>query len=155
MFVLKLLLVWWLYYCLISGHLSDWTIFGQKQRLCCSRTSSSHELFRLFLCLIFVSKTTIRILQLIKVLINRLSVQGLEFFNFNKLFSYIIRWFSLCSKIQQQLQSLLETLNTTEPHYIRCVKPNNVLKPEIFENINVLHQLRCGVSLMFSENLML
>ncbi|KAL9687837.1 hypothetical protein QQ045_032244 [Rhodiola kirilowii] len=45
---------------------------------------------------------------------------------------------------QQQLQALLETLNATEPHYIRCVKPNNALKPAIFENSNVLQQLRCG-----------
>ncbi|VVB07275.1 unnamed protein product [Arabis nemorensis] len=51
---------------------------------------------------------------------------------------------SIGSQFKQQLQSLLETLNTTKPHYIRCVKPNNVLKPEIFENVNVLHQLRCG-----------
>ncbi|KAG2320267.1 hypothetical protein Bca52824_013480 [Brassica carinata] len=43
-----------------------------------------------------------------------------------------------------QLQSLLESLSTTEPHYIRCVKPNNLLKPEIFENNNILQQLRCG-----------
>ncbi|KAI8021872.1 Myosin-12 [Camellia lanceoleosa] len=50
-------------------------------------------------------------------------------------------------KIQQQLQSLMETLSTTESHYIRCVKPNTVLKPGIFENINVLNQLRCGVVL--------
>ena len=39
----------------------------------------------------------------------------------------------------------METLSTTEPHYIRCVKPNTVLKPGIFENFNVLNQLRCGV----------
>ncbi|KAM0920054.1 hypothetical protein ACQ4PT_007723 [Festuca glaucescens] len=45
---------------------------------------------------------------------------------------------------KQQLQSLLETLSATEPHYIRCIKPNNVLKPAIFENSNVLQQLRCG-----------
>jgi len=50
--------------------------------------------------------------------------------------------------MKQQLQSLLETLNATEPHYIRCVKPNNLLKPGIFENNDVLQQLRCGVSLM-------
>lgn len=50
--------------------------------------------------------------------------------------------------MKQQLQSLLETLNATEPHYIRCVKPNNLLKPGIFENNNVLQQLRCGVSSM-------
>lgn len=47
--------------------------------------------------------------------------------------------------IQQQLQSLLETLSATEPHYVRCIKPNNLLKPSIFENGNVLQQLRCGV----------
>ncbi|PIN26506.1 Myosin class V heavy chain [Handroanthus impetiginosus] len=46
--------------------------------------------------------------------------------------------------LQLQLQSLMETLNSTEPHYIRCVKPNNVLKPAIFENLNVIQQLRCG-----------
>ncbi|GJN40399.1 hypothetical protein PR202_gb29606 [Eleusine coracana subsp. coracana] len=45
---------------------------------------------------------------------------------------------------KQQLQSLLETLSATEPHYIRCIKPNNVLKPAIFENSDVLQQLRCG-----------
>ncbi|AAB80627.1 Strong similarity to Arabidopsis myosin MYA1 (gb/Z28389) [Arabidopsis thaliana] len=51
---------------------------------------------------------------------------------------------SIGSQFKQQLQSLLESLSTTEPHYIRCVKPNNLLKPDIFENINILHQLRCG-----------
>lgn len=49
--------------------------------------------------------------------------------------------------MQLQLQSLMETLNSTEPHYIRCVKPNNALKPAIFENSNVIQQLRCGVSI--------
>ncbi|KAM3350516.1 hypothetical protein ACQJBY_022944 [Aegilops geniculata] len=38
----------------------------------------------------------------------------------------------------------METLSSTEPHYIRCVKPNSVLKPAIFENTNVLQQLRCS-----------
>ncbi|KAL8039440.1 hypothetical protein ABFX02_10G037200 [Erythranthe guttata] len=51
---------------------------------------------------------------------------------------------SIGSQFKQQLQSLLETLSATEPHYIRCVKPNNLLKPAIFENSNVLQQLRCG-----------
>ncbi|WCJ20549.1 myosin-like protein XIF [Euphorbia peplus] len=51
---------------------------------------------------------------------------------------------SIGTRFKQQLQSLMETLNTTEPHYIRCVKPNTVLKPGIFENYNVLNQLRCG-----------
>ncbi|XP_051143772.1 myosin-12-like isoform X2 [Andrographis paniculata] len=51
---------------------------------------------------------------------------------------------SIGNRFKQQLQSLMETLSTTEPHYIRCVKPNTVLKPGIFENFNVLNQLRCG-----------
>lgn len=51
---------------------------------------------------------------------------------------------SIGSRFKQQLQSLLETLSATEPHYIRCVKPNSLLKPAIFENQNVLQQLRCG-----------
>ncbi|WJX10583.1 hypothetical protein P8452_01285 [Trifolium repens] len=51
---------------------------------------------------------------------------------------------SIATQFKQQLQALLETLNATEPHYIRCVKPNNLLKPGIFENNDVLQQLRCG-----------
>ncbi|VVA99827.1 unnamed protein product [Arabis nemorensis] len=51
---------------------------------------------------------------------------------------------SVASQFKQQLASLVESLSTTEPHYIRCVKPNNLLKPSTFENQNVLQQLRCG-----------
>ncbi|XP_035838614.1 myosin-6 [Helianthus annuus] len=51
---------------------------------------------------------------------------------------------SIGTRFKQQLQALLETLSHTEPHYIRCVKPNNLLKPSIFENQNILQQLRCG-----------
>jgi myosin-5 len=38
----------------------------------------------------------------------------------------------------------METLNSTEPHYVRCVKPNSANRPQLFENQSVLHQLRCG-----------
>ncbi|XP_077239309.1 myosin-9-like isoform X2 [Tasmannia lanceolata] len=51
---------------------------------------------------------------------------------------------SIAASFKLQLQSLMETLNSTEPHYIRCVKPNNLLKPDIFENVNIMQQLRCG-----------
>ncbi|XP_051129852.1 myosin-6-like isoform X2 [Andrographis paniculata] len=51
---------------------------------------------------------------------------------------------SIASQFKLQLQALLETLSATQPHYIRCVKPNNLLKPGIFENHNILQQLRCG-----------
>ncbi|KAH9626895.1 hypothetical protein KSS87_002295, partial [Heliosperma pusillum] len=51
---------------------------------------------------------------------------------------------SIGTRFKMQLQQLMDTLNSTEPHYIRCVKPNNLLKPAIFENNSVMQQLRCG-----------
>ncbi|XP_044340895.1 myosin-17 isoform X9 [Triticum aestivum] len=51
---------------------------------------------------------------------------------------------SIATRFKMQLHELMETLSSTEPHYIRCVKPNSVLKPAIFENTNVLQQLRCS-----------
>ncbi|XP_073014429.1 protein OPAQUE1-like isoform X1 [Typha latifolia] len=51
---------------------------------------------------------------------------------------------SVSSRFKQQLQALMEILNSTEPHYIRCVKPNSFNRPQKFENQSVLHQLRCG-----------
>ncbi|KAL2317939.1 hypothetical protein Fmac_031815 [Flemingia macrophylla] len=51
---------------------------------------------------------------------------------------------SVAARFKQQLQALMETLNLTEPHYIRCVKPNSLNQPQMFENASVLHQLRCG-----------
>ncbi|XP_047164405.1 myosin-11-like [Vigna umbellata] len=51
---------------------------------------------------------------------------------------------SIGSRFKLQLQQLMETLSSTQPHYVRCVKPNNLLKPAIFENSNVMQQLRCG-----------
>lgn len=41
----------------------------------------------------------------------------------------------------------METLSSTEPHYIRCVKPNSLNRPQKFETQSILHQLRCGVSI--------
>ncbi|XP_074320673.1 myosin-11-like isoform X2 [Silene latifolia] len=51
---------------------------------------------------------------------------------------------SIGSRFKVQLQQLMETLSSTEPHYIRCIKPNNLLQPAVFENMNILQQLRCG-----------
>jgi len=51
---------------------------------------------------------------------------------------------SLGSQFKGQLASLMDTLNTTNPHYIRCVKPNETKKPSRheFTGMNVLRQLR-------------
>nr|KYP51170.1 Myosin-Vb [Cajanus cajan] len=51
---------------------------------------------------------------------------------------------SIGSRFKLQLQQLMDTLNLTEPHYIRCVKPNSQLKSCLFENLNVIQQLRSG-----------
>ncbi|KAH9622574.1 hypothetical protein KSS87_016461, partial [Heliosperma pusillum] len=51
---------------------------------------------------------------------------------------------SIGSRFKSQLQQLMETLSSTDPHYIRCIKPNNLLQPSVFENVNILQQLRCG-----------
>ncbi|KAF4351210.1 hypothetical protein F8388_000386 [Cannabis sativa] len=55
---------------------------------------------------------------------------------------------SIGSRFKQQLQSLLETLSVTEPHYIRCVKPINLLKPSIFENSNICSSFIAGYGVM-------
>lgn len=51
---------------------------------------------------------------------------------------------SVASRFKQQLQALMETLSATEPHYVRCVKPNSLNRPQKFESQSILHQLRCG-----------
>lgn len=74
----------------------------------------------------------------------------LLFWNLAKLLSLSLHCDSTKYKLlfyQQQLQALMETLNSTEPHYIRCIKPSSLNCPQKFENQSVLHQLRCGVSL--------
>lgn len=58
------------------------------------------------------------------------------------------RYLTSLSRVQQQLQSLMETLSSTEPHYVRCVKPNSLNRPNRFERSSILHQLRCGVSVV-------
>jgi len=49
---------------------------------------------------------------------------------------------SLSKQFQKQLHDLMMTLNTTEPHYIRCVKPNEFKSASTFVSRNCLEQLR-------------
>lgn len=51
---------------------------------------------------------------------------------------------SVGSQFKKQLAELMQQLHVMEPHYIRCIKPNSLNKPMLFENANVLQQLRCG-----------
>jgi len=44
----------------------------------------------------------------------------------------------------KQLNSLMNTLHATEPHFIRCIIPNNHKQPGQIEPALVLHQLTCN-----------
>merc|ERR1711868_259653 len=43
-----------------------------------------------------------------------------------------------------QLGELMTTLNTTEPHFIRCIVPNTHKKPLETETPLIMHQLKCN-----------
>merc|ERR1712136_452413 len=43
-----------------------------------------------------------------------------------------------------QLNDLVTTLNSTEPHFIRCIVPNNHKKPLMVEPPLIMHQLTCN-----------
>ncbi|XP_072004308.1 unconventional myosin-Vc isoform X2 [Engystomops pustulosus] len=50
------------------------------------------------------------------------------------------------SKFRNSLCLLMETLNATTPHYVRCIKPNDEKLPFEFDPKRVVQQLRaCGV----------
>jgi hypothetical protein len=44
-------------------------------------------------------------------------------------------------KFSIQLESLMATLNKTQPHYIRCIKPNQLKRPNIFDSETSNEQL--------------
>lgn len=47
-------------------------------------------------------------------------------------------------KHKEQLGNLMEQLECTEPHFVRCILPNLDKKPNKFDKTLVLHQLRCN-----------
>ncbi|XP_052692333.1 unconventional myosin-Va-like isoform X3 [Crassostrea angulata] len=50
------------------------------------------------------------------------------------------------SQFRESLKKLMETLNATTPHYIRCIKPNDIKEAFIFDPKRAVEQLRaCGV----------
>ncbi|XP_078097487.1 unconventional myosin-Vc isoform X2 [Mustelus asterias] len=50
------------------------------------------------------------------------------------------------SKFRNSLHLLMETLNATTPHYVRCIKPNDSKLPFEYNSKRVVQQLRaCGV----------
>lgn len=49
---------------------------------------------------------------------------------------------TLGGQFRNQLIGLISNLNATEPHFIRCVKPNHQKQPKIFDGVLSLRQLR-------------
>jgi myosin heavy subunit len=49
---------------------------------------------------------------------------------------------SLCGKFRGQLAGLMAALRATQPHFIRCIKPNTALQAELFCAPEVLRQMR-------------
>merc|ERR1712045_516288 len=51
---------------------------------------------------------------------------------------------TVSSGFRAQLDALLTTLNTTDPHFIRCIVPNNHKTPGLLDSALVMHQLTCN-----------
>jgi hypothetical protein len=45
---------------------------------------------------------------------------------------------------RQQVKDLRAKLDITAPHYVRCIKPNDLMVPKMFDAAMVAEQLRCG-----------
>eukprot|EP01133_Synstelium_polycarpum_P013441 gene13441-15840_t len=55
-----------------------------------------------------------------------------------------MKFSSVGSQFSASLATLMRTIATTTPHYIRCIKPNPDKLPQTFNKHDVIHQLRCG-----------
>ena len=51
---------------------------------------------------------------------------------------------TVSAQFSKQLTELVSKIRTTRSHFIRCIKPNNQLKPNLFDQTMVMKQLRCG-----------
>ena len=51
---------------------------------------------------------------------------------------------TVSQQFKAQLQSLIEMVEKTEPHYIRCLKPNDKAKPKLMTRKRLTEQLRYG-----------
>lgn len=51
---------------------------------------------------------------------------------------------TVAQKHKEQLNYLMSQLNSTHPHFVRCIIPNHKKTPHQFDNLLVLDQLRCN-----------
>ncbi|KAF4705085.1 hypothetical protein FOZ63_012578, partial [Perkinsus olseni] len=51
---------------------------------------------------------------------------------------------TISGEFKQQLNELMDTVRETEPHFIRCIKPNPMNLPDVYDRPSVCEQLRYG-----------
>ncbi|EDL44354.1 myosin PfM-C, putative [Plasmodium vivax] len=51
---------------------------------------------------------------------------------------------TVSSEFKEQLHQLMRRIKETEPHFIRCIKPNSQNVPDLFDRISVNEQLKYG-----------
>lgn len=51
---------------------------------------------------------------------------------------------SVATQFKDQLLELMDTIYSTSPHYIRCLKPNDLNEPDNFHRLRITEQLRYG-----------
>lgn len=51
---------------------------------------------------------------------------------------------TVAQRHKEQLSSLMNQLNSTHPHFVRCILPNHKKRPKQFNGLLVLDQLRCN-----------
>ncbi|XP_050734444.1 myosin heavy chain, muscle-like [Eriocheir sinensis] len=51
---------------------------------------------------------------------------------------------TVSSAYREQLNNLMKTLNATQPHFIRCIVPNETKSPGVIDAGLVMHQLTCN-----------
>eukprot|EP00004_Rigifila_ramosa_P018132 TRINITY_DN447_c0_g1_i1.p1 TRINITY_DN447_c0_g1~~TRINITY_DN447_c0_g1_i1.p1 ORF type:complete len:2271 (-),score=688.57 TRINITY_DN447_c0_g1_i1:82-6540(-) len=54
------------------------------------------------------------------------------------------RFNSVASQFAQSLRALVNSMNNTVCHFIRCIKPNQKQVPDLFEELSILDQIRCN-----------
>lgn len=55
-----------------------------------------------------------------------------------------LSFISVGSKFRSQLQALMDKLQQTGTHFVRCIKPNLKMVDHLFEGGQILSQLKCS-----------
>ena len=51
---------------------------------------------------------------------------------------------TVSSSYREQLNNLMATLRSTQPHFVRCIIPNECKQPGVIDSHLVMHQLTCN-----------